>query len=116
MIINGIERHFELNVKSHREICEQLPDKDFSKVADLFSGSSLDSIEGYIMLAVALNHGYEDHKHYDDPSYQPVYLEESDFDFFKIPELAGLEQELTDAITGGMQTEIAVAQPKGKKK
>lgn len=116
MVINGVDRHFELNVKSHREICENLPNKDFSKVADLFSGSSLASIDGYIMLACAMNRGYEDHKHYDDPSYKQNYLEESDFDFFKIPELGALEKELTEAIVGGMKTEIQVEQPKGKKK
>lgn len=116
MVINGVDRHFELNVKSHREICENLPNKDFSKLTELFSGSSLDSIDGYIMLACAMNRGYEDHKHYEDPEYKQNYLEASDFDFFSLTELGKLEQELTDAITGGMATEIEVATPKGKKR
>lgn len=116
MVINGIDRHFELNVKSHREICENLPNKDFSKIAELFSGSSLNSIDGYIMLACAMNRGYEDHKHFDDPEYKQHYLEASDFDFFSLSELGKLERELTDAITGGMATEVEVAKQKGKKR
>ena len=116
MVINGVDRKFELNVRSHREICKHLPDGDFSKIGELFAGNGAASVDAYIMLAVCLNRGYEDHKHYNDPSYVPNYLEESDFDFFSFAELAGLESELTEAFQKGMHTTVETEQAKAKKK
>lgn len=115
MKINGRERHFELNVQAHKEIAEQLPGKDFSALGEMYKGGSMQIVDTDIMVAIALNRGYEDHRHFEDPSYTPVYLTEDDFRFLPVETITALEQELLAIITADKEQEIETEAPKAKK-
>ena len=115
MIIKGKERHFELNVQSHEEIAEQLPGKDFAALQEVYSHGTLQSAETDIMIAIALNRGYEDHRHYIDPSYEPEYLTKDDFRFLPMGAITALETELMQALTEGQERMVETQELPGKK-
>lgn len=102
MKINGREINFELNVQSHEEICAFCPGEDLARMAELYKTGSKNTVAADIKIAIALNRGYEDHKHFDDPSYSPQYLTEEDFRFFSYSKVPELERELSAAMTAGM--------------
>lgn len=115
MIIKGKERHFELNVQSHEEIAEQLPGKDFAALQDVYSHGTLQTTETDIMIAIALNRGYEDHRHYIDPSYEPDYLTKEDFRFLPLGAITELESELIQALTAGQERTVETQEIPSKK-
>lgn len=98
MLVNKIERKFELNISSEDEISKMCPDEDFSKIGELFNGSPSSVFHNIIAMAVIMNRGYEDHKQYDDPEYHPVYMTAGDCKFMKIAELKALEMEVLESI------------------
>lgn len=115
MIIRGKERHFELNVQSHEEIAEQLPGKDFAALQDVYNHGTLQSADTDIMIAIALNRGYEDHRHYIDPSYEPDYLTKEDFRFLPFGAITTLETELMQALNEGQERTVEAEPVKPKK-
>ena len=115
MIIKGKERHFELNVQSHEEIAEQLPGKDFAALQELYSHGTLQTADTDIMIAIALNRGYEDHMNYIDPSYKPEYLTKEDFRFLPMGALTQLEAELLQALNAGQERTVETQEIPSKK-
>lgn len=115
MKINGRERHFELNVQAHNEIAAQLPGRDFGKLSEAYSEGSLKSVETDIMVAIALNRGYEDHRHHEDPSYEPVYLTPEDFRFLPVDAITAMEQELLAVLRADQVQEIETEPVRPKK-
>ena len=115
MKINGRERHFELNVQAHNEIAAQLPGNDFGKLNEAYTDGSLKTVETDIMVAIALNRGYEDHRHYEDPSYEPVYLTPDDFRFLPVDAIQTLEQELLAVLRADQTQEIETEPVRSKK-
>ena len=99
MKINGKERGFEFNVQAHKEISEHCPGGDLGRMGELYEKSSDEKVQADIMIAIALNRGYEDHRHYEDTDYVPDYLTEDDFRFMHFSEIAALENEITSCMT-----------------
>lgn len=99
MKINGKERGFEFNVQAHKEISEHCPGGDLGRMGELYEKSSDEKVQADIMIAIALNRGYEDHRHFEDPEYVPDYLTEDDFRFMLFSEIAALESEITSCMT-----------------
>ena len=114
MIIKGKERHFEFNVQSHMEVSKMCRDNDIANIGELFS-SSLDSVANTIRVAIALNHGYEDHYAYEHPGYEPEYLTEDDFKFMPYLEVTELGTLLNRVMIEGRETEIETAPVKPSK-
>jgi hypothetical protein len=107
MEINGREINFELNVQSHEEICAICPDGDLARMGELYANpGTRKAVEANIKIAIALNRGYEDHKHFDDPNYSPRYLTEEDFRFYPYYKMPELEKELSAAMTAGMKETV----------
>lgn len=115
MIINGKERGFELTVQSHEEIARQLPGNDIATLQEMYRSGSLQSIDTDIMVAIAMNRSYEDHKHYIDPEYDPDYLTKEDFRFFGYHQFGELDAELGAAMNAGNEREVLTEEIKGKK-
>jgi len=105
MIIKGKERHFEFNVQSHEEISRLCRDNDIANIAELYK-TSLDSVTNIIKLACIMNRGYEDHKAFDQPGYEPEYLTEDDFRFISYQQIHELEIILNRVMIEGRETEI----------
>lgn len=107
MIIKGIERNFELNVGSYEKLCEICEDQRIENLDKLLSNSNqAEQSKSLRKVAVILNEGYENHKNYDDPNYEPQFLTERDLLFLSVPEIIEMTTELQRAITSGMRMTV----------
>lgn len=116
MNIAGKERRFELNVQSHGEVSDLCPGNDLANIGQLYAHGSKEGTAATIKIAIILNRGYEDHKHFDDPDYEPSYLEEKDFRFMSIAQIQALEREISEAMQRDSQTTVEAELPKSSGK
>lgn len=111
------EYKFELNIQSQNEITEICPDGDFSRIQEVLGGNNITkSMNAIIQIACALNRGYEDHRKYDDDSYEVNYLTEDKCKFLTMKEVMELSQEVIDSMNSDAQTSIEAEEMKSKKK
>lgn len=78
MIINGKERGFLLTIGASAEISDLCPQGDLSRLGEVFSQSYAKQIRVTAKLIAAMSRGYENQKHYEDPSYEadPLTVDE----------------------------------------
>ena len=74
MGINGKERGFLLTIGASAEISELCPQGDLSRLGEVFNQSYAKQIRITARLIAAMSRGYENQKHYEDPSYEPDAL------------------------------------------
>jgi hypothetical protein len=74
MVINGKERGFLLTIGASAEISELCPQGDLSRLGEVFNQSYAKQIRITARLIAAMSRGYENQKHYEDPSYEPDAL------------------------------------------
>ena len=74
MVINGKERGFLLTIGASAEISELCPQGDLSRLGEVFNQSYAKQIRITARLIAAMSRGYENQKHYEDPSYEPDSL------------------------------------------
>lgn len=116
MKIAGKDRSFELNVQSHEEIARMCPGEDMANMALLFNQGSIVTMQTTIKIAIALNRGYEDHRHFDDPEHHPEYLTEDMFKFMSLNQIRELEEELTRVMNEGNEVTVEGEAPKSSGK
>ncbi len=94
MIINGKEHGFLLTIGASAEISDLCPQGDLSRLGEVFSQSYAKQIRTTAKLIAAMSRGYENQKHFEDPSYEP--------DALTVEEIMALDtntfQELTHAV------------------
>lgn len=115
MRIRGKERGFELNVQSHGEIEELCEGKDFANFGKLFGGTQGENVRMDMQVAVIMNRGFEDHKAFEHPGYEPDYLTMEDMKFLTMKQIQELEAELLRAVTEDDRTTIEAEEPKPEK-
>ena len=78
MIINGKERGFLLTIGASAEISDLCPQGDLSRLGEVFSQSYAKQIRVTAKLIAAMSRGYENQRHYEDPSYEadPLTVDE----------------------------------------
>ena len=78
MIINGKERGFLLTIGASAEISDLCPQGDLSRLGEVFSQSYAKQIRITAKLIAAMSRGFENQKHYEDPSYEadPLTVDE----------------------------------------
>ena len=94
MIINGKEHGFLLTIGASAEISDLCPQCVLSRLGEVFSQSYAKQIRTTAKLIAAMSRGYENQKHFEDPSYEP--------DALTVEEIMALDtntfQELTHAV------------------
>lgn len=104
MQIAGKERHFEYLIACYDEICALCPGGDIGRIDEAL-GDQSKGPDMAIGCAIAMNHCYEDHQHYLDPSHEPDYLTRDDFKFEPVYKIRELYGEIAKAFkTGNAQT------------
>lgn len=78
MIINGKERGFLLTIGASAEISDLCPQGDLSRLGEVFSQSYAKQIRVTAKLIAAMSRGYENQRHYEDPTYEsdPLTVDE----------------------------------------
>lgn len=78
MIINGKERGFLLTIGASAEISDLCPQGDLSRLGEVFTQSYAKQIRVTAKLIAAMSRGYENQRHYEDPSYEadPLTVDE----------------------------------------
>ena len=115
MQINHRERHFEFNVQAHTEISRLCRDEDLANIAELYTGSSINTVKNIIQIAIIMNKAYEDHRIYEDPAHVGVYLTEEDFKFMDYQEILQLEKVLNNVMVKGSEVTVEAEVPKAAK-
>lgn len=101
MKINGKEYGLEFNVQAHEEVAKLCPGQDIARMEELYNHGSNRSLQADIAIAIALNRGYEDHRHFEDPDYVQDYLTEEDFRFLPFYMITEVEKEITRVMAEG---------------
>lgn len=111
------EYKFELNIQSQNDITTLCPENDFSRIGEVLGGNNVtESMNAIIKIACMLNKGYEDHRKYDDDSYDVNYLTEDDCRFLTMQEVMELSKEVTECMNHDAQVSIETEEIKSKKK
>lgn len=111
------EYKFELNIQSQNDITSLCPDNDFSRIAEILGGESITtSMNTIIKIACMLNKGYEDHRKYDDDSYEVHYLTEEACRFLTMKEVMKLTKEVTESMNKDSEVSVETEEIKSKKK
>lgn len=104
---NGREYHFELNLQSQFEIADLCPGGDFARLGEVFAeGNFKQQAMGIIRMACALSKGYEDHKAFEDPSYEVKYLTEDMFKFASQDDLFLISEAIQECLTRDVKQSI----------
>lgn len=74
MVINGKEHGFLLTIGASAEISKICPQGDLSRLGEVFNRSYAEQINATAKLVEAMSRGYENQKHYEDPTYEPDVL------------------------------------------
>ena len=115
MKINGREIKFLRTVKTNFDIAGICPDGKLEKMGDLFPDDSLESIKNMVKFIQLMNQGYEEAKHYEDPTHEVVVIKEEDIMYMPNDDMSNLFQEAVNAFLGVKQT-VEVEPSKSKKK
>ena len=117
MKIKEQEYNFELNIQSQNEITELCPDKDFSRIQEVLGGDNVtQSMNAIVKIACCLSRGYEDHRKFDDESYEVNYLTEEECRFFTMAQVMELSKEVIQCMNQDAQTSVEAKEIKSKKK
>lgn len=117
MLIRGKDRKFELNIQAQDEIAQFCPNNDYGQIGQLLQGGTVNEMQwSLIKVAIAMNRGYEDHRHFDDPDYTPDYLKESDFLFFTSDMIMQLGDEVIGSMNRDSERTVDTKPLPGKKK
>lgn len=115
MKVNGREIKFLRTVKTNFDIAEICPEKKLERMGDLFPDDSLESIRNMVKFIQLMNQGYEEAKHYEDPTHEVTVIKEEDVMYMPNDEMSELFQEAVNAFLGIKQT-VEVEPSKSKKK
>lgn len=115
MIVNGKDIRFLRTVKINFDIAKVCPGGKISNIGELFEGEDEETYKNMLMFIQLLNQGYEDAKHYEDPSHVPDVISVEEMMFLPFDQMNRLFVEATDAFFGIKQT-VEVEPSKSKKK
>ena len=113
---NGREYNLELNLQSQFEIADLCPNGDFARIGEVFAdGNFKKQAMSIIKIICALSRGYEDHKAYEDPAYNPQYLTEEMFKFATQDQLFTISEAIHECLTGDSKQEVETEVKKTEK-
>lgn len=115
MIVKGKEIKFLRTVKINFDIAKMCPQGQLKNIGDLFNGEDEDTYRNMLTFVRLMNQGYEDAKHYEDPSHVVDVVNEEDLMYLPFEDMNKLFVEATNAFFGIEQT-VEVEPSKSKKK
>lgn len=115
MKVQGREIKFLRTVKTNFDIAEICPEHKLERMGDLFGDDSLESLQNMVKFIILMNKGYEEAKHYEDPSHEIKLLEEDEMMYMPNDTMNELFQDAVNAFMGIKQT-VEVEPSKSKKK
>lgn len=115
MKVQGREIKFLRTVKINFDIAKICPDQKLEKIDLLFSDDSAQSLKNMIKFVQLMNQGYEEAKHFEDPSHEINIISEEEMMFMPDAIFSDLFQEAVNAFLGIKQT-VEVEPSKSKKK
>ena len=115
MKVNGREIKFLRTVNTNFDIADICPDHKLEKMDDLFNDDTVQSLQNMIKFIQLMNKGYEEAKHYEDPSHEINIISEEEMKFMPDAIFSDLFQEAVNAFLGIKQT-VEVEPSKSKKK
>lgn len=116
MEINGREIKFLRTVKATADVSNLCPDKDLSRLPELFSGDLSKSVETGAKIIHYLNEGYEMNKYFADRSYKPQPLEVDEILYLDNDTYEALMESAWKGLNNGAETTIELEEPKKKEK
>lgn len=114
MKINGREIKFLRTVKATADVSNLCPDKDLSRLPELFSGDFSKSVETGAKIIHFLNEGYEMNRHFADRSYKPQPLEVDEILYLDNDTYQLLMESAMSGLNNGAETSIEIEEPKKK--
>lgn len=115
MKVQGREIKFLRTVNTNFDIAKICPDQKLEKIDLLFSDDSVESLKNMIKFVQLMNQGYEEAKHFEDPSHEINIISEEEMMFMPDAIFSELFQEAVNAFLGIKQT-VEVEPSKSKKK
>lgn len=113
MIVNGKERGFALTIGASAEISDLCPQGDLSRLGEVFSQSYGKQIRTTAKIIAAMSRGYENQRHYEDPSYEPDALTVDEILTLDTATFQALTHEVMEQFTTDQKPTVEV-EPKKK--
>lgn len=114
MLLRGKEIKFLRTVKATSDIASLCPDKDISRIGELFEGTLPVTLETGAKIIHYLNEGYEMNKHFDDPTYEPQIISVEEIMYLDDATFTQLMNEAVQGISNGAETTVEVEESKKK--
>lgn len=115
MKVQGREIKFLRTVKINFDIAKICPDGKLEKLDALFGEDSAESLKNMVKFIQLMNQGYEEFRHYEDPTYEVNVIDEETLMYMDFNDMSNLFQEAVNAFLGIKQT-VEVEPSKSKKK
>lgn len=115
MKVQGREIKFLRTVAINFEIAKICPEQKLERMGDLFDCDSAEASMNMIKFIRLMNQGYEEAKHFEDPSHEIQLVDEEALKYMDFAIVSELFQEAVNAFLGVKQT-VEVEPSKSKKK
>ena len=113
MIIHGKNIGFCLTIGASIELTRICPDKDITKIADLFGDNYLNSMENVVKFISIMSKGFHDNEAMEGR--KADYLTEQDILSMKAEDLTELMSDAMDAFKSDNRTEVEVESKNAEK-
>ena len=105
MTINGIERGFDFTVGAYSALSRMCRNNDLSHFEELFMGSTAETVDNLLEIAMILNKAYESKRYYNgETPARPLDREE--LENLGITELKQLQGEIMSVMTANGEVEV----------
>lgn len=105
MIINGVERGFDFTIGAYSSLAKLCRNNDLSHFEELFMGSTAETVDNLLSIAMILNKAYESKRRYNGESAMRP-LDREELENLGISDLKVLQSEIMAVMTAKGEVEI----------